>query len=166
MSWLTDPWNWLYIDGERLLAKVENVSFAPSRDIQVSAIPKKDGPKLTDQGYVGADTITITLRAWRASMFETLVAQLVKYHPRQQGAISQPRTFTYPLLAAFGIDKVVIKKINIEKPTAEGWFPSIECVQWFPQPKTTQNKPPADGGSLDLPGVPPPDPSNLGPKFT
>lgn len=163
MTWTTDPWNWLYIDEERLLCRVKDINFSLKRDIQVSAVPKQDGPKQTDQGYLGAETITIELEAWRASQFETLVSQLIKYSPRQPGALAKPRTLKYPLLAAFGIDKVVISEIVVPKPD-QGWRPSIICRQWFPQPKKTQTAPP-DGGSLDLPGVPPPDPSNLGPTF-
>lgn len=164
MTWRNGSWDRITIEGEQLNGQCKKFNVKQKRNIQASPVPRSDGPKLTDQGYLGSD-ITIVIRAWRASQFKLLSEQLARIHPRQLGALKRPLSISHPLATAFNVSTIVIEEVSADLPTAEGWDVTITAKQWFASPKPTVPGSPNAGGSLDLPGVPPPDPSNLGPKW-
>lgn len=164
MTWRNGSWDFISIDGEQLNGQCLKFDVKQKRNIQVTAVPRSDGPQLTDQGYTGSD-ITIVIRAWRESQFKLLSAQITRIHPRQLGALKRPLAVVHPLAAAFNIATIVIEEVAAGLPTSQGWDVVIAAKQWFKARKPTVPGSPKAGGTLDLPGVPDPDPSNLGPKW-
>lgn len=164
MSWTDGSFDFISIEGEQLLGQCVKFDVVQKRNIQATAAPKSDGPKLTDQGYLGSE-IAIAVRAWRAAQYPQLVAQVNRIHPKQPGALKRPLAVSHPLATAFNIATIVIEEVGGGLPTREGWVVNIKARQWFRSPKPTVPGSPNAGGSLDLPGVPDPDPANLGPRW-
>lgn len=164
MSWRSGAWDFITIEGLRLNGQCKVFNVKQKRNLQATGSPGTDGPKLTDQGYLGSD-VTIGILAWRERQFATLMQQLARIHPRQPGALKRPLSVEHPLASAFDIDKIVIGEVDTGMPTADGWLVTITAKQWFAQPKTTAPGSPNSGGSLVLPGVPEPSPANLGPSW-
>lgn len=166
VAWRDGSWDRIRIDGQQVIGRVAELTVTPERDVSLVAGPNKDGPATQDKGYKGA-SISWTQEVWRASMAEQLVAFLATLSPRQPGAVSSWHTIEHPICAAAGVTRIYVSSYSVSMPSAGLWQVQITASEWFPSAKKTGPlMPPGDhGGDLGDPGVPPPDPANLGADF-
>lgn len=130
------------------LASVTGLTIG--QDVDVKKAKGKDGATLEDNGLEPAKfnvEIQLNEELWPA--FQEVLPNI---DPRRPGATRTPIEIVHPATALVNVREIVIRKINIGRPTARSGLKVVfECLQWFPapKPKKTTNKP-KDAGRAAL----------------
>lgn len=114
-----------------------------ARDIDKKKRKGKDGWKLTDEGYRGAE-ITLICRIWidpsdpeetARGDYEELQRLLPLIHPRRKGGTRTPIEVNFPPLALMGINQLYVSELGIPKIESGVLTLRLKVSEWFPQPK-------------------------------
>lgn len=165
MTWRTGSWDFVSLDGVRLVGFVEKFGIAPMRNIESTPVPGLDGVDLKDQGYTGSP-VNIGMKYPRSASFEAAVAQLAAINPRQPGIAIKPRKIEHPLARMANIQQVYILGYETDMPDDAGiWHVSISAFHFAKAKKVVA---PLGGGALptDADTKVPPNPAGYGANFT
>jgi hypothetical protein len=163
MTWRSGTWDYVTIDGTKLVGHVIKLDIAPMRNIETTPVPGLDGVDMRDQGYAGCP-VTIGLELIKPAQFEPFSAQLATMHPRQPGVAIKPRKIEHPLCRMANITSIYVLGFTCGMPDADGkWQCEITAFQFA---KAKKKIAPLDGGSLDIDTDVKPDPRGAGAHFT
>lgn len=125
-------WDYVTLGGFELPGILEEPpKVEPSRKVDKKNGPGLDGATLTWHGYEQPE-VTLKLLLWTEDHWTTW-QQLVPFiMPRPGKPPADPFAIDHPMLAAYGIDKVMVTKVSgLEKASKPGVMRvTIVCLHW------------------------------------
>ena len=146
--------------GDDFLPGIVEVEVDKSRDVDEKKSKGQDGPRLSDDGYPAA-RVVITLRIWTAEQWDEWQEVYSRIDPQRPGALREPLTILNAETRYRGIDTVYVTRITGRTPQQGGVkTETIECLQWFPEPKPTKTTQQVPSEDPEVYGPPPPPPTD------
>jgi hypothetical protein len=147
--WDDDPdsWDTALLGGITLpgLARVDGLELGSKWDVKEA--PGTDGATETYQGYTPS-AFNLVLRIWLADQWASWLSIAKQFRPKPGKERPKPLDVVHPELAAWGIARVVIRKIKPRK--LDGIYEvSFDLLEYFPQPKKTVTKTATGLGNYD-----------------
>ena len=95
----------------------------------------KDGYKVKDEGYEGAD-VDISIVITTLEELTALAKILPTIRPAKKGGKRQPLEIQHPTALVAGVSTIAIQKIKIRQPSArDGWVIEIKAKEWLASAK-------------------------------
>lgn len=130
-------WDFCWL-GENNLPGICKVEVDGGRDVDAQKSKGSDGPALKDEGTQGAK-ISIEVRMWTAAQHEQWAITLDAIDPLRVNSLKTPFEIYSPATDERGVRYVYVTNVSVSAPKPGGVrTASIECRQWFPQPKPTK----------------------------
>jgi hypothetical protein len=153
-------WDFCWL-GDALLPGIASLEVTKTRSVDVKKSRGTDGATLSDDGYEPA-RVTVRLRMWTAEQWAAYQDLLPQIDPQRPGGLREPVAIVHPEVNVRGIDTVYVTSISGSSPERGGAkVETIECIQWFPQPKPAKSRQEPKAPEPQFGPPPPPDPGTL-----
>lgn len=147
-------WDALWL-GDEFIPGLPTITIQKTRSVDVQKTKGQDGSFLADNGYDPAK-VSISVRIWTRAQWEQWLEVLPNIDPQRPGGLRTPLSILNPVPNGMGIDTVYVTSISMGSPEGSMLTVSIECIQWFPEPKPAKSGTTPKEKNSDQFGPPPP----------